>query len=262
MPNDEPMRATGEPPICHQGHVLAEAGPHDGARGREHLPHAGAAFGAFVADHNEVAFRDLSLLQALEHRLLAVEDVGSAGEADALFARDLPDCTLRAQVPVQDLDVPGALDASLKRPDHVLRLEVQVLDAGKVLCQRQPGASEAVSMQPPELQQILHNDRRAANPVDVLHAVSAAGLEVCDERRLGADTLEVVNLELNACRGGNSQEVQDCVGGAAKGVHDDDGVLEGLLAQDVERLEITLQQCVHGLGHARALIPLLRRRGR
>mmetsp|Transcript_182426 Transcript_182426/g.444023 ORF Transcript_182426/g.444023 Transcript_182426/m.444023 type:complete len:259 (-) Transcript_182426:772-1548(-) len=258
MPNDEPMRATGEPPICHQGHVLAEAGPHDGARGREHLPHAGAAFGAFVADHNEVAFRDLSLLQALEHRLLAVKDIGPAGEGEALFARDLCDRTLGAQVPAQDLDVPSALDTPLYWSDHILRREVQLRHASKVLCQSLSRASEAVSMQPPKLQQVLHDNRCAANPMDVLHAVGAAGLEVRDESRLGADGPEVLDLEVDACSGGHGQEVKDCIGGAAESVHDDNGVLEGLLAQDVERLEVAFQERVHGLGHPRALILLLR----
>ena len=49
-PTMKPWRAAGEAAVGDQGDVLAEAGAHDGAGGREHLGHAGAALGAFVAD--------------------------------------------------------------------------------------------------------------------------------------------------------------------------------------------------------------------
>ena len=51
----QPGRAAGEPAVGEQQHVLAQPGALDRAGDGEHLAHARAALGPFVADHHDVA---------------------------------------------------------------------------------------------------------------------------------------------------------------------------------------------------------------
>ena len=85
--DDKAVRAAGESAVGHQRHVVAQAGAHDGRSRREHLGHAGAALGPFVADDDHVALFDLLLLERGEHVFFGVEDLGRAAEAQALLCR-------------------------------------------------------------------------------------------------------------------------------------------------------------------------------
>jgi heavy metal translocating P-type ATPase len=71
--DDEAVAAAGEAAVGDERDVLAEALAHDGAGGGEHLAHAGAALGAFVADDDDVALLDGAVEDGLERRLLGVE---------------------------------------------------------------------------------------------------------------------------------------------------------------------------------------------
>src|SRR5690606_8907811 len=55
VPDDEPVGTTGEAPVRYQRDGVAEAVADYRAGRRQHLPHAGAALGALVADHDDVA---------------------------------------------------------------------------------------------------------------------------------------------------------------------------------------------------------------
>ena len=59
-PTMKPCEPPEKRPSVMQRDVVAEAGAHDGGGRREHLGHAGAALGAFVADDDDVALFDLA----------------------------------------------------------------------------------------------------------------------------------------------------------------------------------------------------------
>ena len=72
-------RAAAETAVGDQGDRFAESRAHDVAGGAEHLLHAGAALGAFVADDDDVAGLDLAGQDAFAGVFLALEDDGRAG---------------------------------------------------------------------------------------------------------------------------------------------------------------------------------------
>ena len=85
-PIERPGRAARESAVGDQAHVVAQADPLDGRRGGEHLLHARAPLGAFVADDHHVARLDLAEDDAVVGVLLALEDHGRAGVPEHLRA--------------------------------------------------------------------------------------------------------------------------------------------------------------------------------
>ncbi len=122
VPHNKAMTAAGETAVCQQRHILAQTRTNDGAGRREHLRHAGAALGAFKADHDDVPFLNFSLFQPGQHGLFRIIDAGIAFENQPLFARDFGHGALWGQVAAQNLDVAGLFDGVGKRPYHLLTL--------------------------------------------------------------------------------------------------------------------------------------------
>src|SRR5829696_8069564 len=73
MADAEAARRAREAPVGDQRHLLAHALAIKCGSGRQHLAHAGAALGAFIADHDHRALGDLALLDRREALLLAIE---------------------------------------------------------------------------------------------------------------------------------------------------------------------------------------------
>mmetsp|Transcript_59156 Transcript_59156/g.157430 ORF Transcript_59156/g.157430 Transcript_59156/m.157430 type:complete len:240 (+) Transcript_59156:356-1075(+) len=239
--------------------MLSEACPHDGTCGREHLTHARATLRTFIANHDEVPLLDLASLETPQHTLLILKDIRWAGEGRALLASDLCDSTLGANVPAQDLDVTSTLNALVKRPDHVLILKVEIGNTRQVLGHSLASHSQAVTVQPTKLQQILHDDRCAAYSVRVLHEILTAWFEIREECSFVTETLEVVDRQVNASRRRHREQMKHRVRGTSKRVHNDYGVLEGLLGDYVQWLQVSLKQRSHHFRHLLAFRPLLRR---
>lgn len=108
------MAAAGETAIGDEGHVLAQALAHDGGGRAQHLSHAGAAFGAFHADDDDVAFFDFVFEDGVQGFLFGLENNGFAGETEAFFAGDFADGTLWAEVAFEDHQVAVFLDGILE----------------------------------------------------------------------------------------------------------------------------------------------------
>jgi hypothetical protein len=97
----EAMGGAGETAVGDQRHVVAEAAADQRRGDAEHLAHAGAAGGPFVADHDDVAGVDAIALHGGERFLLALEDARAAFEVAAL-AGQFENATLRCEVAVKD----------------------------------------------------------------------------------------------------------------------------------------------------------------
>mmetsp|Transcript_46316 Transcript_46316/g.144899 ORF Transcript_46316/g.144899 Transcript_46316/m.144899 type:complete len:355 (+) Transcript_46316:1223-2287(+) len=259
--DDEAVGAAGEAAVGDERDVVAEAGAHDGGGGLEHLRHAGAALGALVAQHHHGALGDLLGVDGLDHVVLRVVDLGGAGEAQALLARDLGDGALGGEVAVEDLDVAGVLDGVAERADDLLALG-EAREIGEVLGHGLARDGHAGAVDEALLHEELHDGGRAADALHVLHYVGAGGLEVGEEGHAVGHGLEVVRRELDAHGVRHGDEVQHGVGGAARGHDHDHGVLEGGARHDVARLEVHLEQLLDGVAGAAGLVGLERVRGR
>ncbi len=82
----------------------------DGGGDGEHLAHAGASAGAFVADDADVVGLDLAGFDGGVAGVLGVEDARRAGVEDALVASDLDNAALGGEVAFEDDEAAGGLE--------------------------------------------------------------------------------------------------------------------------------------------------------
>src|SRR5207244_319671 len=120
------------------------------------------------------------------------------------------------------------------------------VEGGQVLGHRAPGDGEAVAVQKAGVEQLLHHHRQPAHAVEVAHVEAAVGLHVGDVGDPAPNPVEVVQLELDPRLVGDGEQVEDSVGGAAHGVGDGDGVLEGLLGHDLAGANAGFEEADHG----------------
>ena len=100
--DDGAVGAAGEASVGDEVDLLAEALSDECAGDGEHLSHAGSAFGAFVADDDDVASFDLSPLERGRDLLFLVEHLGWAGESSAeLVSGDLEHAAIGCEVAVE-----------------------------------------------------------------------------------------------------------------------------------------------------------------
>ena len=123
MADEKAVAAAAEAAVGDEGDVVAEPGAHDGRAGLEHLRHAGAAAGSFVADDDDglvAPADDVALLERGDEVVLVLVHPGRADEAEALFACDLADAAVGREAAAEDLDVAGLLDGVAERTDDLL----------------------------------------------------------------------------------------------------------------------------------------------
>ena len=187
-----------------------------------------------------------ALVERVQGALLALEDAGGALEDVGVEAGALDDGALRSHRAVQDGDAAGLVDRVVQGAED-LAVQVRRVDRGEVLGDGLAGDGEAVAVQQAGVEQCPHDDRHAADLVDVGHHVAAERLEVAQVRDPVADAVEVVERQLHLGLAGDGEQVQHGVGGAAEGHGHGDGVLERLLGHDVAGGDAQAQQVDHGL---------------
>ena len=201
--------------------------PHDRAGRSEHFAHPRAAFGAFVADDDDVAILDFAVQDALEGVFFGFVDDGFTGEGAAFLAGNLGDRSFRREVAAENTEVAVGLDGIREGTDHVLVRRV-VTDVREVFGDGLTGDRQAIAMQEPLIEQHLEQRLEAANADEVSHVIFAAGLEVGEHGDLTADALEVLEGQFDAGGVGHRDEVKHRVRRAAEGDNDGDGVFKGL----------------------------------
>ncbi len=116
----------------------------------------------------------------------------------------------------------------------------------EVLGDRLAGDGEAVAIEQPGVEQLLHHDLHTPDPVEIGHVVLAVGLHVGKVRNPGTDAIEVVELQLHVCLVRDCEEVQHGVGRTAERHRDRDRILERGLGHDLAGPEVELEQVHHG----------------
>ena len=250
MADGSPPGGAGEAAVGDEGHILIQAHARDGGGGVEHLPHAGTALGALVADDHYVAGHDPAGIDGLDGVLLAVEHPGRALVDHHLRGHSglLHHAAVGGQVALQHGDAAGLGIGSLDGADD---LRVPVDHARQVLCHRLAGAGHQAGVQQPRLGQLGHDGVDAAGPLQVLHIGVARRGQVAQVGGLLRDLIGHVEGELDAALMGDGRQVEHGVGGAAQGHVDGLGVVEGGLGHDVPGADIPLHQ-LHDL-HAGVL---------
>ena len=150
-------------------------------------------------------------------------------------------------------------EAALRVHGRVERVDDHAVGArrvelGEVLGHRAAGHREDIAVEQPGLEQVLHHDGDAADPVEVGHVELAARLHVGDVGHAGGDAVEVVQIEGDPGLVGDGQQVEDGVGRAAEGVGDRDGVLERSLRHDLTGRDAQPEQPDDGLAGAHRVV--------
>src|SRR5689334_5125121 len=120
MSNHEPMTPTGESSVSDEGHLVAEAAPHDRAGGTQHLAHARTTAWPFIADHDDIARLHFSRENRLRRTLFAIEHARGAREAQTFLARDLRNRAFGREVAGHHDEVTVLLDRVRERTNNVL----------------------------------------------------------------------------------------------------------------------------------------------
>mmetsp|Transcript_19599 Transcript_19599/g.54488 ORF Transcript_19599/g.54488 Transcript_19599/m.54488 type:complete len:309 (-) Transcript_19599:790-1716(-) len=242
MANNEAMGTAGEAAISEESAVVSESGPHDGAGGSQHFGHAWAALGPLVANDDDSPLEAWGVLgERVQHFLLAVKAPGHSLKLEPLLAGDLGNRALGSEVAIEDLQMAVWLDGGFDGHDDFLAF-AETRASSKVLSHRLSGDSHAGAVNEALLQQVLEHSGRATDLVEVLHHVLARGLEVRDEGYAVRHLLEVVDGERHAAGLGHGKQVQDGIGGTARGHDHHHRVLKGGARHDVPRLDVLLHE--------------------
>src|SRR6266700_3554321 len=101
MADNHTVRAAREAPIGDQSHCLTVTLTNQSRGDRQHFTHARTTFGAFIANDDGIAMRDLMLHDGLKGLFLRVENPGGTAMAGIFEARYLTHSTLWSQVALE-----------------------------------------------------------------------------------------------------------------------------------------------------------------
>ena len=194
----------GEAAVGDEGHLLVQPHAGDGRGGIEHLPHAGPALGALIADDHHVAGDDFPGVDGGDGLVLGVEHPGRAGMDHHLRGHGglLHNAALGGQGALEHGDAAiggvGVLDGT----DDVM---VQIFHALQIFRHRPAGGGDTGGIQQSLLGQLLHNGVYAARPVQVLHKGVAGGGQVTQVGGAAGDVVGERQAQLDAALVGDGR---------------------------------------------------------
>src|SRR5919107_967703 len=189
VPGHESAGGAGEAAVGEQGDRLAQPLAHEGRRHAEHLAHPGPALGALVPDHDDVPVYHVAGLHSLHGLLLGFVDTRGALVMEARIAGNLDNTALGGQVTLEDHEPTRLVQAVFDGDHHVLVRDL--FDAFDLLGYRAAGGGDLSAVHETSFDEAASDEPRAAYAIEVHGSISAAGLEVGDDRGPFADPLEV-----------------------------------------------------------------------
>ena len=164
----------GETSVGDEGHRCAQTHTANGGGGIQHLPHAGAALGALVADDHHITGLNASGIDDLDSLLLGIEHPGGAGVLHHLGSHGglLDDTAVLRQVAKENGNTAGRQIGIVDGADD---LRVAVDRIRNILAHRLTGAGNEVGADQSGIRQLLNDGIDAAGPLQVLHKGGACG---------------------------------------------------------------------------------------
>ena len=250
MTNAGTTRRPREAPVGYERDALAKAHALDGGGGIEHLTHTGAALGALVADHDDVARPDLTRVDGALGILLALEDASGTLVDEHLRGHGgtLDDRSLGGEVAAQHRNAPRRREGIVDGTDDGA---VADAGAGDVLAHGPARDGHALAVDETRLVELGHDGGDAPRPVEVLHVGGAGRRQVAEVGGPLAHGVCGGQIQLDATLARDGRQVEHRVGGAAERHVHGKGVSEGLWAHDVTGGDAPLEH-VHD-GHAGVL---------
>ena len=235
----------GEAAVSDEGHSLIQTHACQSGGRIQHLPHAGAALGALVADDHHIAGDDLPGVDGGDGIVLTVEHPGRTGVGLHLGGHGaaLDHAAVGGQIAPEDLQTAGGAVGVFNGTDGV---GVQILGAPDVLPYCLTGDGQAVQIQQVPLGQLCLYGRDAAGGVQLRHVGGARRGQMAQVGSPGGDLVEQLQVHRYASLLGDGQQVQHRVGGAAQGHVTGQGVADAALVDDVPGADVLSDQLHNG----------------
>ena len=230
--------AAGKTPVRNQTHGFAHALTDQRTGGCQHFLHAGAAFGAFVADHQHIAVFDLLRHDRIHGLALGVEHTRRAGDFGRFQSGDLGHTAFGRQVAFQNREMPLFVHRIVPLPDHILIGARISWYFGQRLFHGLTGDGHAVTVQQAVVQQHFQHLRHTACTVKIHRHVAPRRFQVAQHRYFLAHALKIVDGPFDVRGMRHRQIVQYGVGGTAGGHDQRHGVFYRFAGDDVERLDV------------------------
>ena len=176
MSHHESVAGAAEAAIGDQGHRFSQAFADDRRGHAQHFAHAGAALGAFIADHHHIAFLNALFRHGGHGGFFGIEDARRATLAETLVTADLGHAAFRCKISFQNDQPAGFLQRFIERHNHLLPRSFfrGVGFFGKCF----PGNGQRRSVYEFAVQQPLGDYRNAAGSVDIRSNKAARRFEV------------------------------------------------------------------------------------
>ena len=157
-----------------------------------------------------------------------------------LVTGNLHDAALRSQVSFQDDQTARGFERIRQRSHDFLSR--RLIHAPRRLTDGLSSYGQRVGVKQARLKQSLGDELNPTRPVEIVCHEAPARLQVGEQWRARTDTVEVINLQLDPCLAGNSQQVQDRVGRAASRGHGRDGIFDRFAGKDLRRAKVAAQE--------------------
>ena len=112
-------------------------------------------------------------------------------------------------------------------------------------------------MQQPSIEQQFHHLGDATGVVQIHRHVTAAWFEVTDHRHPLTNPFEVIDAEGHPRGAGDRQQMQHGIGGSTHRHDHADGVLEGVVGEQIQRADVGLHRIHQHFGGSRCTVGFL-----
>ncbi len=206
MADHQTVRGAGESSVRKQSDGIAEPCADQRGSNGEHFTHARAAFGAFVADDDDIAGFDLVLLDGGESKFFVIENARGAAKTFVVAAGHFNDATFGSEIAFQNDEAAGWFQRRVDFSDDFL--------VGSFFCDGgffgdvAAGDGNGVAAEQFRIEQPFGDESSAASRIEIGGDKAAAGFEVGDDGNFRADAVEIVDAERDMRFVGNGEQVQ------------------------------------------------------
>ena len=200
-----------KPTIGNQRNVCIEAHARDGGRGGQHLLHARATLGAFVSDHQNVAFLNFTVHNSLADRLFGIEyPGGSFVPAHFIqYGRLLDHASLGREIAEKSGQTALGVIGVVHGADDI---SVHNLNGFDIFSHRFSGDRHAIFVNHTGAGEFLDHGLNAAGSVQFFDVVKAARTHGTEMRGDFADLVNEVEIKVDFRLIGQGGEMQRGIG--------------------------------------------------
>ncbi len=199
-----------EAAVSEKCYGVSKSSAYESRGDRKHFAHAGTALRSFIANDYHVASFDFVLVDVGERSFFIVEDARWATEIHGVVSGNFYDATFGREIAFENHQAASGLERILGTANDFLFR--RFFGGVGFLLKSFAGNGDGITFEQAGFEHPLRNQCGAAGCEQVGCDKAAAGLEVGDDRSLGADSIEVVDRERKLGFVGDGQQMQHGIG--------------------------------------------------